>query len=106
MFTIKFYSDGGFRQRILAAESFTILRRSADGGAEITMHQKNGEGLRLDIMPKDSPMSEGHPPFYQKAIIENAAGRTTEIVTLQSMPRHPGADPADTQAAQGFPAKD
>lgn len=106
MFTIKFYGDGGFRQRILEAESFTILRHGADGGAEITMHQKNGEGLRFDIRPKDTPVTGSHPPFYQKAIIENAAGRTTEIVTLQSMPRYPGADPADTQAAQGFPAKD
>lgn len=79
MFTIKFYSDNGYRQRILEAESFTVLRGASDG-AEITMHQKSGEGLRLDILPTTAPVIEGHPPFYQKAIIENAAGRTTEII--------------------------
>ena len=50
MFTIKLYSSNGYRQRILEAESFTILRGGDDGGAEITLHQKNGaEDNRYDI---------------------------------------------------------
>lgn len=80
MFTIKFYSNG--RQRILSAESFTILR--SDEGAEITLHQKNqGDDIRIDIA-LDGPRNDydNWPPCYQRAIIENAAGKTTEIVDI------------------------
>lgn len=82
MFTIKFYSDNGYRQRILEAESFTVLRGDGDG-AEITLHQKNGtEDSRIDIRDVDpeKPRDPNWPPVYQSAIIENAAGKTTEII--------------------------
>lgn len=88
MFTIKFYSGDGCRQIIREAESFTILRGgigSDDDGAEISIHQKNGESCRIDIAddgPNGPKRAEGWPPAYAKAIIENAAGRTTEIVAL------------------------
>lgn len=78
MFTIKFYSDDGYRQRILEAESFTILRDASGEGAEITLHRKDQkDDIRIDVtyMP-----AEGR---YRKAIIENAAGRTTEIIAAQ-----------------------
>jgi hypothetical protein len=83
MFTIKFYShepdspDGrtGYRQRILSAESFTILRNAT--GAEITLHQRNPiEDYRVDIGPDLGEASI----VYQKAIIENSTGKTTEII--------------------------
>lgn len=85
MFTIKLYSADPnnaepYRQRILTADSFTILRGS-DGSAEITLHN-GATGVRYDIGP-DTPREPGWPDVYQKAIIENAAGRTTEIITLR-----------------------
>jgi hypothetical protein len=89
MFTIKFYSDNGHRQKILSAESFTILRgtQSPSGDeAEITLHQKNpNDDVRYDIK-FDAPQEVGYsgPIRYQRAIIENAAGKTTEIIQLQT----------------------
>ena len=80
MFTIKFYTahPGNYRQVIKEAESFTILRAD-DGTAEITLHQKNpDDDRRIDI--NDDPAPEGYPQRYSSAIIENAAGRTTEMI--------------------------
>ncbi|HXI43853.1 MAG TPA: hypothetical protein VNH83_27980 [Bryobacteraceae bacterium] len=86
MFTIKFYSSDGFRQVIKEAESFTILR-SEDGTAEITLHQKNqADDCRIDINDDDKQYTEGWPMRYGRAIIENAAGRTTEIIYLRPLP--------------------
>lgn len=47
MFTIKLYTADPnsalpYRQRILTAESFTILR-DPDGSAEITLHKGDGD---------------------------------------------------------------
>jgi hypothetical protein len=82
MFTIKFYSGDGCRQIIKEAESFTILRSPNESGkAEITLHQKVGfESSRIDIGDEREERPEGWPPLFAKAIIENSAGRTTEIV--------------------------
>lgn len=88
MFTIKFYSTGpnspgGYRQKILEAESFTILR-SDDGTAEITLHQKDQAfDHRIDIADSGTPRPEGWPASFESAIIENAAGKTTEIIGLR-----------------------
>ncbi len=83
MFTAKFYSADGFRQVIKEAESFTVLR-SEDGCAEITLHHKNpADDHKIDIAEDGRPArGAGWPPCFAKAIIENAAGRTTEIVAL------------------------
>jgi hypothetical protein len=81
MFTIKLYSHDSFRQKILQAESFTILRGD-DGGAEITLHQADGDGIRYDVAP-ERPLANGDlRQFFGSAIIENAAGKTTEIIRL------------------------
>lgn len=82
MFTIKLYSDSGYRQRILEAESFTVLRDQM-GNAEITLHRPvgpNGEfnDVRYDI--NTEPAAEGAPPRFYRAIIENAMGKTTEVI--------------------------
>lgn len=100
MFTAKFYSDNGFRQRIMSAESFTLLR-AEDGTAEITLHQKNqSEDCRIDINWDDAPRDSYMPPLYQKAIIENPAGKTTEIIALGPNPRnYPGDKLKDYQKA-------
>jgi hypothetical protein len=90
MFTIKLYSDNGYRQKILSAESFTILRGgSSPGGdeAEITLHQKNRNDDRRYDIKSAAPTPENYegPPIFQRAIIENASGKTTEIITLNRM---------------------
>lgn len=85
MFTIKLYSDGG-RTRIMAAESFTILRDPA-GCAEITLHQKNQtDDSRVDVGPADDGRDVNWPSLYQRAIIENSAGRTTEMISAPPAP--------------------
>ena len=99
MFTIKFYSGDGSRQRIFEAESFTILRAPQDAtpaaspgmvdgiDAEITIHQKHGD-FRIDVGHTLKPRDSHWPPVFQKAIIENAGGRTTEIIVAgPSIPR-------------------
>jgi hypothetical protein len=84
MFTIKFYSGDGFRQVIEEADSFTILRsvHDEDGSAEITLHRKSGESVRRDIGDESKPLEAHWPPRFNKAIIENSAGKTTEIIGL------------------------
>lgn len=80
MFTIKFYTDQG-RQIIREAESFTILHGN-DGSAEITLHQANpAHDCLIHIDSSDTKRPEGWAPLFQKAIIENAAGKTTQIIT-------------------------
>jgi hypothetical protein len=99
MFTIKFYSGDGCRQIIREAESFTILRSpDVSGAAEITLHQKAGDGCRIDIGddgPDGLKRSDGWPPVFAKAIIENSAGKTTEIVGQSGPSFRPSSPPAD-----------
>lgn len=88
MFTIKFYSADGSRQIIQEAESFTVLRGS--GEAEITLHKRSPlEDCRFDIKEEPSiekPFGYDGPPRFGKAIIENAVGRTTEIIIIRPLP--------------------
>lgn len=86
MFTIKLYTGGGpdgYKQRILSADSFTILRGD-DGSAEITLHNGN-DGKRYDIgfVDPEKPRPDGWPDIWERAIIENVAGRTTEMIGMK-----------------------
>ena len=111
MFTIKFYSSDGYRQRIYEAESFSILRPVNDLSgvqAEITMHGVAGDDpwLRIDIGPDEVP--HDGPQRYGKAIIENRNGKTTEIVAMPfpSSPRGQLGEataPPDESALQRLP---
>lgn len=87
MFTIKFYGEGNHRVVIKSAESLTILRGD-DGSAEITLHQKNqNDDYRIDVAhDMKASYHEGYPPRYHRAIIENAAGKTTEMIVLGPHP--------------------
>jgi hypothetical protein len=80
MFTIKLYDADNFRQRILEAESFTVLRMT-DGTVEITLHGMRRDGdlcdNRFDLRPG---LQAGGADDWSKAIIENASGKTTEII--------------------------
>ncbi len=108
MFTIKFYSGDGCRQIIREAESFTILRSpDMSGEAEITLHQKVGfESCRIDIGDDSASgpiRPEGWPPLFAKAIIENSAGRTTEIVGDNGPVFRPSRPPPRLPDNQGLP---
>ena len=91
MFTIKM-SDG-YRERILEAESFTILHEN-DGipntpnsqavryWAKVTLHNR-GEDVRYDI--GDSPLRDstgGEIQVFQNAYIENAIGKTVKAISF------------------------
>lgn len=104
MFTIKLYKQNGSYQRIFQAESFTVLREVPDGvpvaigqpktcHSEITAHGKEGDlSTRFDI--GDSPY-EPDGGIWEKAIIENMAGRTTEIIG-HNQPAYGGVGQATT----------
>ena len=84
MFTIKLYSDLGSRIRIMTAESFTVLQNRE--GWEITLHQKNQlDDNRFDIKEPwpeaktSDEQREQWPVRFQRAIIENELGKTTDI---------------------------
>lgn len=79
MFTLKLYGEA--RQRIVDAESFTIYSYS-DYSKQITTHQKDAErdGVFYVGKPDDCPIGGSDMIWYHKAIIENAAGKTTEII--------------------------
>jgi hypothetical protein len=97
MFTVKFYSGDGFRQVVHSAESLTILRDES-GDAEVTLHQKNQvDSFRVDVkdVHSDKPRDPGWPPVFQKMIVENAAGRTTEILAVGQVPS--GFSPGSAQ---------
>lgn len=110
MFTIKFYSGDGCRQIILEAESFTILRCPPghdDGVAEITLHQKGAiEDRRIDVgddSHNGPKRPDGWPPLFAKAIIENSAGKTTEIIFAGVMAR-PSQRPRDVSVIESINA--
>lgn len=86
MFTIKLYRDSGFRQLILEAESFTVLR-TQNSGVEITLHRPQGPNgeyrdVRYDLGDCGVEREFGFPEIFERAIIENANGKTTEIISL------------------------
>jgi len=97
MFTLKFYRFDGSRTRILSADFITILR---DGNlnAEITLHRNVGEDIRVDIGPEEE-RPDGWPAVYQRVIIENAAGKTTEIINAGPAYRAPAPVADEKKAA-------
>lgn len=82
MFTLKFYSHDNSRTRIYEAESLTVLR--FDGNHEITLHQRVGDDFRVDLSKDIDNREAGWPPVYDNVIIENANGKTTEIIYSES----------------------
>jgi hypothetical protein len=90
MFTVKLYSHSGYRQVILEAESFTILHNQ-DGTREVTLHRPLGpSGEYNDVRHDIGPEQERdciQPSLWARAIIENAAGRTTEMVNYDAIIR-------------------
>lgn len=107
MFTIKLYRADGNYQRIFQADSFTVIRSSANGRpsdprqpetyhSEITAHGKEGDlSTRFDI--GESPY-EPDGGVWEKAIIENMAGRTTEIIGHNQPPKQRDQYPTEAAA--------
>lgn len=99
MFTVKAYK--GDNVRLYEADSITILR-SVDcypEESEITLHRVIGEDLRIDVK-EDKPVEPIWPSRFDKVIIENSAGKTTEIVRYMPSPdkydpRHDPRGPDD-----------
>jgi hypothetical protein len=93
MFTLKVLRDHpmGGQTKIVEAESFTINKCYGGAIVEITAHRPLGqEDIRFDIgqlvsIPSDS--LGAHNELWDRAIIENSAGKTSEI--FHPLPRHP-----------------
>lgn len=80
MFTLKLYTshdqnDGTLS--IVSAAQFVIYRYS-NGSAQISAWSSTSEGAPYYVGTPGDPV--GDVTIYDHAIIENAAGRTTEIV--------------------------
>lgn len=96
MFTIKLYSDNAARRRIYEADDFTILRFAPDvqvagpQWVEVTAHRKSGDDFRFDIGASPYEPAGG---VWERLIIENAAGRTTEIIGYHAGPPPPAPPP-------------
>lgn len=74
MFTIKTYANNGV-QKIIPADSFTVIRHKGDKAFEVSCHLRSDEGCRLDIGPTGYQPAGGN---WDYAYIENAAGKTVE----------------------------
>lgn len=83
MFTIKFVN--GTKTHIKEAESFTVIQNSDNNSSwmEVTLHQHNvAIDTRVDV--GSSPYLEliGQSNLWDTAYIENAMGKTVQIVTV------------------------
>lgn len=82
MFTIKLYTDAPSNHGtafIASADKVTIYRYSTTGSAQISAHRKNGDDECFWVGAPDHGLPNG-TRIFDHAIIENANGRTTEIV--------------------------
>lgn len=78
MFTAKFYGLNG-RTKIHEADSFTIIK--FDDVHEVTLHRANVDGFRIDLSDDEPPNDYPLDQYYQRLVIENANGKTTEMIT-------------------------
>lgn len=85
MFTIKLYRAGQLK-RIAQADSIDVGElASAQGDArELVLHRKD-ETDTYYVGPPDAVSPDHHPFTFDRAIVENALGRTTE--DMRARPR-------------------
>ena len=83
MFTVKAYE--GDKLRLFEADSLTVLRDQ--GEAEITLHRTIGEDMRIDVKDREEKAEAFWPSRFDQVIIENSAGKTTEIIRYLGLPR-------------------
>lgn len=88
MFTLKLYGNG--RIRIVSAESFTVYQYN-NFACQITAHQKDQGDDRCfyvgDDRACDVAIISEREVWYSRAFIENASGRTSEVIEPPPMPR-------------------
>jgi hypothetical protein len=79
MFTVKLYREG--RLRVLAALSFTVVE-DCDAVKQITLHRGDSvddECFWIGSVIDARSHVDGHR-LYDRAIVENANGKTTEMI--------------------------
>lgn len=90
MITVKLYAEGDFRQRVIECESVTVLR-PANCAIELTLHGMRVEGeisdRRFDLIGHPSALTPDNDAIpWERAIIENANGKTSEIIFANGHP--------------------
>ena len=86
MFTVKLYSNNGGKMKILSCESVTSYAWDHGTSFQLKLHQKD---QNLDYAYNvgnadgcDRKFAEGDDSiWWECAIIENAAGKTTQIIS-------------------------
>jgi len=92
MFTLKLYQAD--KLRIVECVSVTVYRWE-NGSAQVTIHEKI-PGFDTVACVGDPPVMAGDgSPIYDRAILENAAGKTTEIINA-----FPATLPGNMRAAK------
>lgn len=69
--------------RIVAAESFTLYWYGGNGACQITAHRKDSADDKCFWVGSPQAVDHGLPIdaiMYDRAFIENAAGKTTEMI--------------------------
>ncbi len=95
MFTIKLYTNEG-RQKIIPADSFTILRAQGDASFEVTCHLRSDDACRCDIGPTGYNPEGGN---WDWAYIENINGKTVERLAPRIFPELNLAEKAQMQVS-------
>lgn len=83
MFTLKLYQAD--KIRIVECESVTVYRW-ANGAAQVTLHQKPGGFDSVACVGDPPPMAADGSMVYDRAIVENASGKTTEMIYPEPRP--------------------
>lgn len=80
MFTVKLYR--GTRIRIASAASFTVVDEGDATLKGVTLHQTNGDDEVYYVGARDPERHSyvDEHRVYDRAIIENGNGKTTEII--------------------------
>jgi hypothetical protein len=91
MFTLKLYADAASVTEIIECRAITV-NRSHDGTRLEVVHADGGN-QSLYIGPSRVASDLGEP-IYDKAIVENAAGKTTEIIVPRPSKFGSQVDPA------------
>jgi hypothetical protein len=79
MFTVKLYRDGGALRRISRADSITLGELEPDGLRVVTLHRSDGAAEEY-FVGHTTHQSPHHESTYERAIVENSAGKTTEVI--------------------------
>lgn len=93
MFTVKLYANG--KQRILSCESVTSYAWDHGTAFQLTLHQRDAaQDAAYNVGdPAGCPQSCSGEIWWERAIIENATGKTTQIISHGYMGDLPPGSP-------------